>query len=118
LQRGCSGAAKGRKERLPAEGSRLKNNFLVVFSGMSVYPEFRNCMAAKERKERRDRSGGVISAEKNWPPFFPQDQPGFLCVLCVLSRPTSVFRLKTTDHPFSKLLFRDYAVDKCRLKCG
>jgi hypothetical protein len=27
-------------------------------------PEFRNCIAAKERKERIERSGGVISAGK------------------------------------------------------
>ena len=31
---------------------------------VAIQPEFRNCIAAKERKERRDRSGGVISAEK------------------------------------------------------
>lgn len=54
----------------------------------------------KNAKERKERSGGLISTGKNLPQFYIQDQPVFLCVL---SRPTSVFDLKAVAESRLKL---------------
>ena len=45
-------------------------------------PEFRNCIAAKERKERKERSRGIMSVEKNLTVLLPSGSARFsLCSL-------------------------------------
>ncbi len=55
---------------------------------------------AKERKRTQKNAKSAKRGMKEWlgqekiqPPFSLSDQPVFLCVLCVLSRPTSDFGL-------------------------
>ena len=49
------------------------------------------CRKKTQRTQRAQRRNNF--SRKNLMPFSIQNQPVLLCVLCVLSRPTSVFRL-------------------------